>query len=115
MLAAGFDVRYVHDQVGHADPTTTLAIYARVIRRADRDERGISSGDPGCRQSPETTQPRYPHREPKRSIPRQFRSGRYWARTSDLVLVRSQRGLSDHDRAVIWAANLSFSSRAATA
>jgi hypothetical protein len=23
--------------VGHADPTTTLAIYARVIRRADRD------------------------------------------------------------------------------
>lgn len=37
MLAAGFDVPYVQDQVGHADPTTTLAIYARVIRRADRD------------------------------------------------------------------------------
>jgi len=34
MLAAGFDVPYVQDQVGHADPTTTLAIYARVIRRA---------------------------------------------------------------------------------
>jgi hypothetical protein len=37
MLAAGFDVPYVQDQVGHADPTTTLAIYARVIWRADRD------------------------------------------------------------------------------
>ncbi len=37
MLAAGFDVPYVQDQVSHADPTTTLAIYARVIRRADRD------------------------------------------------------------------------------
>ena len=37
MLAAGFDVPYSQDQVGHADPTTTLAIYARVIRRADRD------------------------------------------------------------------------------
>jgi integrase len=37
MLAAGFDVPYVQDQVGHADPTTTLAIYARVIRRANRD------------------------------------------------------------------------------
>jgi len=37
MVAAGFDVPYVQDQVGHADPTTTLAVYARVIRRADRD------------------------------------------------------------------------------
>ena len=37
MLAAGFDVPYVQDQVGHLDPTTTLAIYAKVIRRPDRD------------------------------------------------------------------------------
>ncbi len=37
MLAAGFDLPYVQDQVGHVDPTTTLAIYARVIRRPDRD------------------------------------------------------------------------------
>jgi integrase len=37
MLAAGFDVPYVQDQLGHADPTMTLAVYARVIRRADRD------------------------------------------------------------------------------
>lgn len=37
MLAAGFDVPYVQDQVGHSDPATTLAIYARVIRRPDRD------------------------------------------------------------------------------
>jgi integrase len=38
MLAAGFDLPYVQDQVGHADPTTTLAIYAQVIRRPDRDQ-----------------------------------------------------------------------------
>ena len=38
MLAAGFDLPYVQDQVGHADPTTTLTIYAQVIRRPDRDQ-----------------------------------------------------------------------------
>jgi integrase len=37
MLAAGFDLPYVQDQVGHLHPTTTLAIYAKVIRRRDRD------------------------------------------------------------------------------
>jgi integrase len=38
MLAAGFDLPYVQDQVGHADPSTTLRIYAQVIRRPDRDQ-----------------------------------------------------------------------------
>jgi integrase len=37
MLAAGFDLPYVQDQVGHRHPSTTLAIYAKVIRRPDRD------------------------------------------------------------------------------
>jgi integrase len=37
MLAAGFDLPYVQDQVGHSHPATTLAIYAKVIRRPDRD------------------------------------------------------------------------------
>jgi integrase len=37
MLAAGFDLPYVQDQVGHLHPTTTLAVYAKVIRRPDRD------------------------------------------------------------------------------
>ena len=37
MLAAGFDVPYVRAQVGHTDPTMTLAIYAHVIERPDRD------------------------------------------------------------------------------
>jgi integrase len=37
MLAAGFDLPYVQDQVGHLHPSTTLAIYAKVIRRPDRD------------------------------------------------------------------------------
>lgn len=38
MIAAGYDLPYVQAQVGHADPAVTLAIYAQVIRRADRDE-----------------------------------------------------------------------------
>ena len=37
MLAAGYDLPYVQDQVAHPHPTTTLAIYAQVIRRPDRD------------------------------------------------------------------------------
>jgi integrase len=37
MLAAGFDVPYVQAQVGHRDPAVTLAVYAQVIRRPDRD------------------------------------------------------------------------------
>jgi integrase len=37
MLAAGFDLPYVQEQVGHQDPSTTLKIYAQAIRRPDRD------------------------------------------------------------------------------
>jgi integrase len=37
MLAAGFDVPYVRAQVGHRDPAVTLAVYAQVIERPDRD------------------------------------------------------------------------------
>jgi site-specific recombinase XerD len=37
MLAAGFDLPYVQDQVGHTHPSTTLGIYAQVVRRPDRD------------------------------------------------------------------------------
>jgi integrase len=38
MLAAGFDLPYVQEQVGHQDPSTTLKLYAQVIRRPDRDQ-----------------------------------------------------------------------------
>jgi integrase len=38
MIAAGYDLPYVQAQVGHADPSVTLAVYAQVMRRADRDE-----------------------------------------------------------------------------
>jgi integrase len=38
MVAAGYDIPYVQAQVGHKDPTTTLAIYAQVMRRPDRDQ-----------------------------------------------------------------------------
>jgi len=33
-------VPYVQGQVGHEDPTTTLAIYAQVLRRRDRRRHG---------------------------------------------------------------------------
>lgn len=38
MLAAGHDIPYVQSQVGHLDPTVTLAVYAQLIRRPDRDQ-----------------------------------------------------------------------------
>jgi integrase len=38
MVAAGYDLPYIQAQVGHEDPTTTLAIYAQILRRADRDQ-----------------------------------------------------------------------------
>jgi integrase len=37
-IAAGFDIPYVQAQVGHVDPSVTLAVYAQVMRRSDRDE-----------------------------------------------------------------------------
>jgi integrase len=37
-IAAGFDIPYVQAQVGHADPSVTLAVYAQVMRRPDRDQ-----------------------------------------------------------------------------
>jgi integrase len=38
MVAAGYDLPHIQAQVGHRDPSTTLAIYAQVIARPDRDE-----------------------------------------------------------------------------
>jgi integrase len=38
MVAAGYDIPYIQAQVGHKGPTTTLAIYAQVMRRPDRDQ-----------------------------------------------------------------------------
>jgi integrase len=37
-IAAGFDIPYVQAQVGHTDPSLTLAVYAQVMRRSDRDQ-----------------------------------------------------------------------------
>jgi integrase len=37
-IAAGFDIPYVQAQVGHSDPSVTLAVYAQVMRRPDRDQ-----------------------------------------------------------------------------
>lgn len=38
MLAGGHDIPYVQSQVGHEDPTTTLGIYAQLIRRPNREQ-----------------------------------------------------------------------------
>ena len=40
MLEAGAPVPYVQAQVGHEDPTTTLEIYAQVLKRRDRRRHG---------------------------------------------------------------------------
>jgi integrase len=40
MLEAGAPVPYVQSQVGHEDATTTLNIYAQVLRRRDRRRHG---------------------------------------------------------------------------
>jgi integrase len=40
MLEAGAPVPYVQGQVGHKDATTTLNIYAQVLRRRDRRRHG---------------------------------------------------------------------------
>ena len=40
MLEAGAPVPYVQSQVGHQDATTTLNIYAQVLRRRDRTQHG---------------------------------------------------------------------------
>jgi integrase len=40
MLEAGAPVPYVQSQVGHEDPTTTLEIYAQVLKRRDRRRLG---------------------------------------------------------------------------
>jgi integrase len=38
MIAAGYDLPYVQAQVSHDHPNITLAIYAQVMRRADREQ-----------------------------------------------------------------------------
>jgi integrase len=65
MIAAGYDLPYIQAQVGHAHPSTTLAIYAQLMRRADRDELraeirdllGTAHNDPitSAQRSPEAT------------------------------------------------------------
>ena len=38
LLAAGCDPAYVRQQVGHTDPTLTLRIYQRLLKRRRREE-----------------------------------------------------------------------------
>jgi integrase len=45
MFAAGAEIPYVMAQVGHADSKVTLEIYARVLRRRDREQVGMAFDD----------------------------------------------------------------------
>jgi integrase len=45
MLEAGAPIPYVQAQVGHADATTTLELYAQVLKRADRQKHGRAFDD----------------------------------------------------------------------
>ena len=38
LLEAGYPLMYVMDQVGHEDESTTIRIYARVLKRRSRDD-----------------------------------------------------------------------------
>lgn len=63
MVAAGYDIPYIQAQVGHRDPTTTLAIYPQVLARPDRDElraeiRQLLGVDPPPEGPNETAPPR---------------------------------------------------------
>jgi hypothetical protein len=62
MVAAGYDLPYIQAQVGHRNPTTTLAIYAQVIARPDRDQlraeiRQLLGVEPAPRPRPRGTRP----------------------------------------------------------
>jgi hypothetical protein len=46
MFAAGAEIPYVRAQVGHADSKVTLEIYARVLKRRDRDEASRAFDEP---------------------------------------------------------------------
>jgi hypothetical protein len=45
MFAAGAEIPYVMAQVGHADSEVTLEIYARVLKRRDREQVGMAFDD----------------------------------------------------------------------
>jgi integrase len=62
VIEAGAPLPYVMSQVGHADSRTTLEIYAQVQKRLSHKKRPANE--------------------------RSLEGGRYWARTSDLLLVR---------------------------
>jgi integrase len=75
-IAAGFDIPYVQAQVGHVDPKLTLAVYAKVMRRPDRDElrteiRNLFGVDQRAAESPPppsaqgSTRPSLAHSRPK--------------------------------------------------
>lgn len=46
-LRAGKSVRWVADQLGHADPPLTLRVYAHAIPGEERDLSFAEFGDPG--------------------------------------------------------------------
>ena len=77
MLEAGAPVPYVQAQVGHEDATTTLNIYAQVLKRRDRARHGqafdalmagaVPSGQGGMMPRMAGDESRFSHRKPPKS------------------------------------------------
>jgi integrase len=60
MPAAGHDIPYVQSQVGHLDPTVTLAVYAQLIRAPTANSSAKNSVHFSKHHSAMATQPPYP-------------------------------------------------------
>jgi hypothetical protein len=52
LLASGAEVRYVMQQVGHADPKVTLSIYAQVMFRGEGERERLSALVEGVDRAP---------------------------------------------------------------
>ncbi len=98
LLATGAEVPYVMRQVGHADPKVTLSIYAQVMYRGEGERERLKMvvegsdwallGTGGASKAPEPGE-QLSLEDLANPLPTtNSGDGRYWARTSDLLLVR---------------------------
>jgi integrase len=98
LLATGAEVPYVMRQVGHADPKVTLSIYAQVMYRGEGELERLKIvvegsdwavlGTGGPDSVPEPGEQLSLEDAANAGTISDPGDGRYWARTSDLLLVR---------------------------
>jgi hypothetical protein len=97
LVALGNDPAYVMDQLGHADPKFTLKIYTHGMRRGAGDKKRLQAlvegvdwaplGTGSPSDTPEVVESPDPRNDEAPDDAGASDSGRYWARTSDLLLV----------------------------